>query len=113
MVQKPYSRRVPTIFGEGVLLQMGEMAAEAGKQKAFLVCDKGVEAAGGVQRVADALERAGLTAEEVIHVGDSLDSDVLGAKNVGIEPILVDRAGKYSDTEVRRVGNLAGVLDYI
>ena len=60
-----------------------------------------------------ALERAGLTAEEVIHVGDSLDSDVLGAKNVGIEPILVDRAGKYSDTEVRRVGNLAEVLDYI
>jgi len=60
MAHNPYWRRVPSIFGEGVLEQMGEVAKEAGKTKAFIVCDQGVLASGGADRVADALKGAGL-----------------------------------------------------
>lgn len=42
-----------------------------------------------------ALEISGCRPEEVIHVGDSLESDVKGARSVGITPVLVDRRGKH------------------
>jgi len=44
-----------------------------------------------------ALERAGVAADEVIHVGDHLDADVAGARAVGIEAVLIDRRGRYAD----------------
>jgi FMN phosphatase YigB (HAD superfamily) len=36
----------------------------------------------------------------VIHVGDHVDADVLGARGVGIEGVLIDRAGRYRADEV-------------
>ena len=42
-----------------------------------------------------ALERAGVPADEVVHVGDHLDADVAGARAVGIEGVLIDRHGRY------------------
>ena len=39
----------------------------------------------------EALRRAGVSAAEAAHVGDQLSSDVDGARNVGIQPILLDR----------------------
>ena len=39
----------------------------------------------------EALRRAGVDAEDAVHVGDQLSSDVGGARNVGIQPILLDR----------------------
>ena len=44
-----------------------------------------------------ALERAGVPAKSVIHVGDHLDADVEGARAVGIEGVLLDRRGRYSE----------------
>ena len=41
-----------------------------------------------------ALETAGAKPDEVIHIGDSVVSDVEAAKAVGITPILIDRTGK-------------------
>ena len=41
-----------------------------------------------------ALDRAGLRADEVIYVGDSYISDVIGARAAGISPVLIDREGK-------------------
>ena len=38
-----------------------------------------------------ALQRAGVNAAEAIHVGDQYKLDVLGARGVGITPILIDR----------------------
>jgi putative hydrolase of the HAD superfamily len=38
-----------------------------------------------------ALELAGLPAEQVVHIGDSLDEDVAGAHAAGIEPVLIHR----------------------
>ncbi|MFQ5860866.1 MAG: HAD family hydrolase [Dehalococcoidia bacterium] len=42
-----------------------------------------------------ALERAGVGAGEAMHVGDQYQSDVLGARAVGIIPVLVDRANLH------------------
>mgnify|MGYP001192035560 CR=1 FL=1 len=43
------------------------------------------------------LARAGVKADEAIHVGDSPISDIEGALNAGIAPLLIDREGLLSD----------------
>ena len=40
-----------------------------------------------------ALAAVGVSAEEVVHVGDTYEADVVGAQGVGIRPILLDRDG--------------------
>ena len=49
-----------------------------------------------------ALAAVGVSAEEVVHVGDTYEADIVGAENVGIRPILLDRdgtqAGRWSET---------------
>ena len=49
-----------------------------------------------------ALAAVGVSAEEVVHVGDTYEADVVGAQNVGIRPILLDRdgtqAGRWKET---------------
>ncbi len=47
-----------------------------------------------------ALEQADVPAETVIHVGDHVDADIEGARAVGIEGVLIDRAGRYPPEEV-------------
>jgi putative hydrolase of the HAD superfamily len=47
-----------------------------------------------------ALDRAGVRANEALHVGDSLHADVGGARRVGITPILIDRRGRYSSSRM-------------
>lgn len=39
------------------------------------------------------LEAISVSAEEAIHVGDTYEADIVGARNVGIRPILIDRDG--------------------
>ncbi len=60
-----------------------------------------------------ALKRAGLSPDEVLHIGDSLSSDIKGAYSVGIKPIWVNRSGKAIPNKVIAVSNLLEVLDYI
>ena len=43
-----------------------------------------------------ALDRAAATPAEAVHVGDQYQSDVLGARAVGIHPVLIDRGGWHS-----------------
>lgn len=40
-----------------------------------------------------ALAAVGAAAEEVVHVGDTYEADIVGAEGVGIRPILLDRDG--------------------
>jgi REG-2-like HAD superfamily hydrolase len=47
-----------------------------------------------------ALEQAGVPPESVIHVGDHVDADVEGARGVGIEGVLIDRAHRFRPEEV-------------
>lgn len=48
------------------------------------------------------LKSVGVSAEETVHVGDTYEADVIGARNVGIRPILIDRdstqTGKWDET---------------
>ena len=46
-----------------------------------------------------ALAKAGVQPSEAMHVGDQYNSDVIGARGVGITPILIDRGGLMSDHE--------------
>ena len=43
----------------------------------------------------EALSRAGSEPQEAVHVGDQLRSDVEGARNAGIKPVLLDRDGNH------------------
>ncbi len=56
---------------------------------------------------AHALTLAGVSADEAIHVGDSLDEDVAGARAAGIEPILIHRGNGPSVPGVRTISSLA------
>jgi putative hydrolase of the HAD superfamily len=48
-----------------------------------------------------ALAMAGVAAEYAWHVGDQVDADVVGARNAGLEPVLVDRWGSGAPPGVR------------
>ena len=55
-----------------------------------------------------ALEWAGVSASEAVHVGDSVESDVRGALGAGIAPVLVHRDGALPDIAgVRAVRSLS------
>ena len=56
-----------------------------------------------------ALQRAGVTADEAIYVGDLYDSDVLGARGAGITPVFLDRYGLFP--QYRDCLRIAGLAD--
>lgn len=53
-----------------------------------------------------ALKELDVKASEAVHVGDLVESDVVGAKAAGITPILVDREGRYKDAGCIRVARV-------
>jgi putative hydrolase of the HAD superfamily len=55
---------------------------------------------------ADALELAGVPASKAVHVGDSLEDDVAGARAAGIEPVLIRRDGSPGPPDTRTITNL-------
>jgi len=57
-----------------------------------------------------ALDLSGATAGEAIHVGDSVEEDVLGARAAGIEPVLVRRDGGAGLEGVRTISSLDEAL---
>ena len=55
-----------------------------------------------------ALERAAVSPKEAVHVGDQYNSDVLGARAVGIHGVLIDRGGWLEDvTDCPKIASLA------
>lgn len=60
-----------------------------------------------------ALEASGCSVDEVVHIGDSMTSDVNGANAVGIKAILVDRDGKYGASGIPAAKNLLEALGMI
>ncbi len=61
-----------------------------------------------------ALELAHVKAAEAIHVGDQYQNDVLGARGVGILPILLDRADYYTEiTDCPRIRSLSEVNKFV
>ena len=60
-----------------------------------------------------ALEISGCTEDEVVHIGDSITSDVNGAKAVGIKPILLDREGQCGIINIPVAKSLLDALEMI
>ncbi len=61
-----------------------------------------------------ALERAGVNASEAVHVGDQYKIDIVGAKGVGINPLLLDRYDMYPEvTDCPRIRTLPQIVNYI
>ena len=50
----------------------------------------------------EALRFSGHTPDEVVHIGDSYDTDVVGARSAGIRPVLLlrGRVRQYDDVDV-------------
>lgn len=60
------------------------------------------------------LKQVGVSAEEAVHVGDTYEADIIGAKNAGIRPILINRdgtqIGRWGET-IRSLSELPALLD--
>jgi FMN phosphatase YigB (HAD superfamily) len=60
-----------------------------------------------------ALELTASAPERMIYVGDNYYADILGAKNAGLQPVLLDDRGVFPDAEcavIGRLGDLVGLL---
>jgi putative hydrolase of the HAD superfamily len=57
-----------------------------------------------------ALERLGAKADDAIHVGDSVEHDVAGARAAGLEAVFVARNGAQAPDGVRVVASLDGLF---
>ncbi|MFQ5672936.1 MAG: HAD-IA family hydrolase [Nitrospinales bacterium] len=51
----------------------------------------------------EALRKSGVTPEQACHIGDDWHSDCLGARNSGIDTILIDRKGRWGDEAAPKV----------
>ncbi len=61
-----------------------------------------------------ALDKSGTRADETIFVGDQYRIDVVGARNAGIQPVLIDRYDLYPDvTDCPRIRMLPEVERYV
>lgn len=58
-----------------------------------------------------ALNRTGLSAEQVVHIGDSLSSDVKAASTVGISAVWINRSSREVPEDVTAVKNLLEVYN--
>ncbi len=61
-----------------------------------------------------ALKESGVEPQEAIHVGDQYHGDVVGARGVGIRPVLLDRDGLLAEhDDVERITALSEVLGLV
>lgn len=54
-----------------------------------------------------ALSRAGAAPESTVHVGDFYNIDVIGARNTGLQAVLVDERDLYRDADCPRIRSIA------
>lgn len=53
-----------------------------------------------------ALEKAGVTPDAAVHVGDSVKFDIEPAERLGMHPILLDRSGRYEGSQWPTISSL-------
>ncbi len=62
-----------------------------------------------------ALSRAGMYPDQTLYVGDNYFADVVGARNAGLHPVLLDMGGIFHQPgcpSIKTLGDLPAVLDY-
>lgn len=60
-----------------------------------------------------ALDRHGIAPDEAIHVGDSPETDVEGALNAGVRPVLLDRHGDTRHDRAVRIDGLHELMSLV
>jgi len=60
-----------------------------------------------------ALERSGSPPDGVVHVGDSWEADVLGARAAGVPAIWLNRTGRPAPTDCRQIPDLRALLPLV
>ena len=63
-----------------------------------------------------ALEKCGCDPSQVVHVGDSLPSDIRGANGMGIRSVWLNRDGAANDTGIKpdhEISDLRELLDLL
>lgn len=60
-----------------------------------------------------ALEKAGCRKDEFLHVGDSLADDVLGAVNVGVRSVWLNRDGVENTSGIKPDYEVSGLLELV
>ncbi len=61
-----------------------------------------------------ALDKAGVNASEAVHVGDQYKLDVVGARETGINPILIDRYDIYPEvSDCPRIRSLTELVQHL
>ncbi len=60
-----------------------------------------------------ALKETGLRTDEVIHIGDSISSDVKGAGVLGIKTLWLNRFGKDIPDQVTSISSLSEAFEYL
>jgi HAD superfamily hydrolase (TIGR01662 family) len=60
-----------------------------------------------------ALEQMSLSPGQVLYVGDSYPHDVVGARNAGLDAVLVDRNGTTGTPDCPVIGDLRGLFDLL
>ena len=60
-----------------------------------------------------ALRKVAARPSEALHVGDLYEADVAGARNAGLEGLLIDREGNYGATDCPKIAALGEVFDLL
>jgi alcohol dehydrogenase len=69
-----FQNRTRVVFGEGAIARLGELARELGFARTLLVADRGMAAAGYVERAAQLLQAAGIAAVPFHEFGENPDT---------------------------------------
>lgn len=59
------------------------------------------------------LQKAGLSSEEALYVGDNLENDGYGARNAGIPAVIIDRRDRVKTDFCPVVRSLKGIFQYL
>ena len=60
-----------------------------------------------------ALEITGSSPERIIYVGDNYYADIIGAKNAGLRPVLLDEKGVFPDAGCTVIGRLGDLMEIV
>ena len=67
----------------------------------------------GLPYMEQALLASGCTPDKVVHIGDSYDTDVVGARGAGIRPVLLLRGRKRQHDDVDAADGLEQALELV
>ena len=60
-----------------------------------------------------ALDQCGVAPHEALFVGDIYEIDVRGARNAGMDAVLIDPLSMYGEVDCRRISRLSELLDLV